>query len=89
MPMENIIQNIYNVVWSAVKRNRHLEKFFVWVYRLAFWGIIIVGAILSADSVWTIGDIGLGLTTWVNVIVLLIIFPEALRCLKEYESGKY
>lgn len=62
------------------------EKAAVWIYRILFFGTIIYGACTSAGLIWTIGDIGLGLTTWINVIVLLILCPKALAALKDYES---
>lgn len=62
-------------------------KTVIWIYRLVFFASLIYGACISATSVWTIGDIGLGLTTWVNVIALLILCPQALRSLKDYESS--
>lgn len=66
--------------------SRRKEKVATWVYRLLLLGAIIYGACISAGAVWTIGDIGLGLTTWVNVIALLILCPQALKALKDYES---
>ncbi|MCQ2142698.1 MAG: alanine:cation symporter family protein [Bacteroidales bacterium] len=67
-------------------RSDKAEKAAVWAYRLLFFGSVIYGASTGAGLIWTIGDIGLGLTTWINVIVLLILCPQALAALKDYES---
>lgn len=64
------------------------ENVVTWVYRILLFASIIYGACTSAGTVWTIGDIGLGLTTWINVIALLILCPKALDALKEYENRR-
>ena len=76
-------------IFYLFKKNRsgRFKDVVIWVYRVLFFTMIIIGATLTADYVWTLGDIGVGLTTWVNVIVLLIICPEAIKCLKEYEEA--
>lgn len=66
--------------------NFRKEKAATWIYRILLLGSIIYGACISAGAVWTIGDIGLGLTTWINVIALLILCPRAVKALKDYES---
>ena len=33
-----------------------------------------------------LGDIGVGLTAWVNVLALLVLCPQAVALLKEYEK---
>ena len=62
------------------------EKAGIWVYRILLFAAIIYGACITASAVWTLGDIGLGLTTWINVIVLLILCPRALDALKDFEK---
>ena len=69
------------------KGNRRRELAATWVYRFLLLGSIIYGACISSGVVWTIGDIGLGLTTWINIIALLILCPQALKALKDYESN--
>ncbi len=49
------------------------------------------GAVNSAGYIWTIGDIGVGLTAWLNIIGMLVIFFMAkptLLALKDYEAQK-
>lgn len=79
--------SIFYLFKSDKDHGGKLESAVIWTYRFVFFGMIILGAILTIDSVWTIGDIGLGLTTWVNIIVLFILCPEAIVCLKEYETS--
>lgn len=69
------------------KNNNRRIKTAIWVYRIILAISMIFGACTSATSVWTIGDIGLGLTTWVNVITLLLLCPQALKTLGDYETN--
>ena len=58
----------------------------IWIYRILFLAATVFGAAKEADVIWQMGDIGVGLTTWINVIVILIIAPQAFRSLKDYEQ---
>jgi AGCS family alanine or glycine:cation symporter len=64
------------------------ERIALWIYRGLLFTAIIGGACTQAGTAWTIGDIGVGLTTWINVIALLILCPKALQALRELEQKK-
>ena len=68
------------------KHRPKLEKAVLWTYRAAIVSAIIFGAVREANVIWKIGDIGVGLTTWINVIVILILCPQAIRALKDLEQ---
>ena len=60
-----------------------------WVFKavqILFLGVIFFGTINKADLVWGLGDIGVGLMAWVNIIAILILTKPAIRCLKDYEK---
>ena len=67
-------------------RGRKGEKAMVWVFRFALLGMLVFGAVKEAGVIWQIGDIGVGITAWINVIALLILCPQAIRALKEFEK---
>jgi AGCS family alanine or glycine:cation symporter len=46
------------------------------------------GAIRSADLAWNLGDMGVGLMAWLNIIAILIVQKPALLALKDYEAQK-
>lgn len=46
------------------------------------------GAVRPSASAWVLGDIGLGIMVWVNVIALLFLVKPALIALKDYERQK-
>ncbi len=56
------------------------------IYKLLIITLVIIGTIVSSDIVWKMGDIGTGITSWINIIVLIFLFPEALALLKDFEN---
>lgn len=56
------------------------------IYRLIILAITVLGATTHSNTAWAIGDIGVGLTTWVNILALLLLFPKALQALKNCEK---
>ena len=71
---------------SSARQNKTAEKVCIWVYRFALLGLVVFGALKEANVVWMLGDIGVGLTAWVNVLALLVLCPQAVALLKEYEK---
>lgn len=63
------------------------EKTAIWIFRLCLLSMVLIGAIREANVVWQLGDIGVGVTAWINVIALLILCPQAIIALREYESS--
>ena len=49
--------------------------------------MVVFGAMRETDVIWQLGDVGVGITAWINVVVLLILCPRAIRALREYESS--
>lgn len=46
------------------------------------------GAVKTADLAWALGDVGLGVMVWLNLIAILILAKPALQTLKDYEEQK-
>jgi AGCS family alanine or glycine:cation symporter len=46
------------------------------------------GAIRSAAVAWDLGDLGVGLMSWLNIIAILIVQKPALLALKDYEAQR-
>ena len=54
-------------------------------------GSVVYGTIRSADLAWAMGDVGVGLMAWLNIIGILILFfmgSPALKALKDYEAQR-
>lgn len=46
------------------------------------------GSIKTAEAAWTLGDIGVGVMAWLNVIAILLLRKPALRALKDYQQQR-
>lgn len=66
--------------------SRSLENAFIWIFRILLLAAVVFGAVRETDVIWKLGDIGVGLLAWVNVIAILILSPQAIKALKEYEG---
>lgn len=64
------------------------SKEFMLIYRAAAVLIIAVGAGLSADMLWNIADVTMGLMTLINMPVIAVLGKYAFGALKDYESQK-
>lgn len=56
--------------------------------QVIFLAGLFYGSVKTSDAAWTLGDIGLGLMVWVNVIALLFMVKPTLIALKDYEEQK-
>ena len=74
-------------IFSGRGKSKKGEIIAIWLFRAGLLTMVVFGALREANVVWTLGDIGVGITCWINVIALLILCPEAVRALKEYESS--
>ena len=64
------------------------ERFFIWVLRLGLVGMIFLGSLHEAKVMWDLGDIGVAIMAWVNIIVILLLSPKAFKALRSYERQK-
>jgi alanine or glycine:cation symporter, AGCS family len=46
------------------------------------------GSVKTAALAWALGDVGLGIMVWLNLIAILILAKPALIALKDYENQK-
>ena len=63
----------------------------MFILKLALMSSVFYGAVKTADLAWGLGDIGVGLMAWLNIIAILILFlmgKPALKALKDYEAQK-
>ncbi len=74
-------------LFSGRKGSERTERILIWCYRFILLVMVIFGSLREANVVWQLGDIGVGLTAWINVIALLFLCPHAIKALKEYEAS--
>lgn len=63
----------------------HSERIAVWCLRVLFLGAILFGSVKEASVIWSLGDMGVGIMAWINIIVILLLSPKAIRVLRDYE----
>ena len=67
-------------------RSAKAEKIAATLLRIVLIASIVFGAVKEANLVWTLGDIGVGLMAWINVISIIILSPKVFKALKDFES---
>jgi len=61
------------------------------VLKLVMMGSVFYGAVRTASIAWGLGDIGVGLMAWLNIVGILIIFwlaRPAMNALSDYEAQR-
>jgi AGCS family alanine or glycine:cation symporter len=61
------------------------------ILKLMLMGSVFYGALRTAKLAWGLGDIGVGVMAWLNIIGILIIFfmaKPAIKALKDYEEQR-
>jgi AGCS family alanine or glycine:cation symporter len=56
--------------------------------KIAVMVSVTYGAVRSATLAWGLGDIGVGLMAWLNIVAILILQRPALAALRDYESQR-
>ncbi|MBP2280244.1 AGCS family alanine or glycine:cation symporter [Psychrobacter sp. PL19] len=90
-----ILANYYiaevNVVYLTRFISRSANKKGLFLVKTLMMAMIAYGGLNSAGYVWAIGDIGVGLIAWLNIVGILIIFFMArptMKVLKDYEAQR-
>lgn len=62
-----------------------------WLTALLRVGIIaatVYGCVKTADVAWGLGDMGVGLMAWLNLVAIVLLRNVAFKCLRDYEAQK-
>ena len=68
--------------------NKEVGKLPLTILRVVILSTVYLGCIRKAGLAWTMGDIGVGITAWINIIALFFMTKPAIACLKDYESQR-
>ena len=49
---------------------------------------VAIGCVSTASEAWTLGDIGVGLMAWLNIVGIIILQQPAFKALRDYEKQK-
>lgn len=70
----------------AYLRRQATSPWMLNVLRVVFLVVVFYGTLRNADVAWALGDIGVGLMAWLNIIAILLLTKPALACLRDYET---
>lgn len=68
------------------RHNRH--PWLGFVLKLCIVSATIYGTVKTADVAWGLGDIGVGLMAWLNIVAIVMLHKVAFKCLRDYEAQK-
>lgn len=63
-------------------------KIFIWALRVLFLAATYFGTVRSANLAWDLGDIGVGLMAWVNLIAILLMSKTAMKVWNDYVTKR-
>ncbi|MEL1242322.1 alanine/glycine:cation symporter family protein [Flavobacterium flavipallidum] len=73
---------------SYLTRNNKFSKVIIYVLKVTMLFVIIYGSVNQASFAWMLGDIGVGLMAWFNIIAIILLQKPALKALLDYEKQK-
>ncbi|WP_367110768.1 alanine/glycine:cation symporter family protein [uncultured Psychrobacter sp.] len=90
-----ILANYYiaevNVAYLTRFISTHANRVGLLLVKVVTMIMIAYGGLNSAGYIWAIGDIGVGLIAWLNIVGILLIFVvarPAIKALKDYEAQR-
>jgi len=57
-------------------------------FRLFVVASLYYGAVKTSGIIWGFADLGMGVSAWINIIVILLFHKPAIKALKDYETQK-
>lgn len=64
------------------------SRIIIWLLRIGFLSATYFGTVKTADLAWNMGDIGVGLMAWVNIIAILLMSKTALKVWTDYKGQR-
>lgn len=64
------------------------RRWLLWLLRFFLLAATFYGSVKTAKAAWTLGDIGVGLMAWLNVIAILLLRKPAMKLWKDYQQQR-
>ena len=64
------------------------NKSALWALRILILVATFYGSVKTAEAAWTLGDIGVGVMAWLNVVAILLLRKPALKAFKDYHQQR-
>ncbi len=80
-------------LFSKMKTNKMTdglkeEKILIYILRVVFVASVLFGSLKEASTIWSLGDMGVGLMAWINIVAILLLSGKTFQILKDYERQK-
>ena len=75
-----------NVAYLAKRMKNH--KLVFNVARVVLLAMVFYGSVNSAGAAWALGDVGVGLMAWLNIIAIIMLTKPGIATLRDYEAQK-
>lgn len=72
---------------SFIGKNRS-RTILIWLLRVMILGSVYLGCISTAKMAWDLGDIGVGLMAWLNMIAIILLHNKVLKLMKDYNEQR-
>lgn len=81
-----IIAYYYIAETNIAYINRKIHRpWLTFLLKLCLMASTVYGTVRTADLAWGLGDIGVGLMAWLNIIAIVLLHKKAFASLKDYE----
>src|SRR5690606_18620701 len=60
----------------------------IWALRVLIIASVYLGCITTAKTAWTLGDIGVGIMAWLNLIAILLLHRKVLTLFNDYGAQR-
>lgn len=70
------------------KNDQKNYKTYFLITRIAMLAMTFYGSIRTADLAWGLGDIGVGLMAWLNIIAIILLTKTGVATLRDYDEQK-
>ncbi|MGO4890530.1 alanine/glycine:cation symporter family protein [Anaerobacillus sp. MEB173] len=87
----SLITYSYKAETSLAYINRNRKVKLTWplnILKIALLIVVFYNSTNSAAFAWSLGDLGFGIMTWLNLVAILFLTKPALKVLRDYEMQK-
>ena len=64
------------------------RKWALWTLRILILAATFYGSIKTAEAAWTLGDIGVGVMAWLNVVAIILLRKPAMIAFRDYQQQR-
>ncbi len=67
---------------------KNKSTLWIWILRILIIISVYMGCVTTAQSAWTLGDIGVGLMAWLNFIAIILLHKKVVLLFKDYKEQR-